>query len=642
VDNSGQLNSRWYSGSGIYRSVFLAVAEPVHVAQWGTWVTTPSVDSHAATVKVRTTVDNESDSAVEAVLKYRVLAPGAGEAAKGEAKCHVPAWSKAEATAELEVASPKLWSTGNPSLYTLETELLAGGKAVDADSTVFGIRTIEFSAEKGFLLNGVPTKIRGGCVHHDNGIMGAAAFERSEERKVETLKAAGHNGVRTAHNPPSTAFLDACDRHGMLVMDEAFDCWREGKNHHDYHCWFDDWWKRDVDSMVLRDRNHPSVIMWSVGNELCERALPEGHRIAGTIAHHIRSLDPTRAISGGINGDKDWRNLDGLFAHLDVGGYNYQYSQYLNDHKLFPNRVIVGTESAPKEAFDNWVLIDDNPHLIGDFVWTSLDYLGESGIGRVHYDGDKAPFLPDFPWHQANCGDLDLACFRRPQSYYRSILWHHGEKLYIAVNDPIPEGKIPTVSYWGWPEVWPNWNRAGSEGKSFAVDVYSACEEVELFLNDKSLGRKPSGKAERRTASFAVPYEAGTLKAVGYDGGKKVADTEVRTTGPSVRLKLSPEKSVIKADRGSLLFVTAEVLDQDGLLVPDASDNLVFTVKGEAELAAVGTGNPTTTEPYRGNQRRAHRGRVLVALRSTGKPGEIRLRASADGLDGAEAIVRAA
>jgi beta-galactosidase len=649
VDNDCQLNSRWYSGSGIYRHVWLMVAEPVHVGHWGVYVTTPEVAAEMATVRVRTAVENESEAASEAIVRSRVVAPDGTSVGEVEAQAAIDAGGQCETSQDVQVANPQLWSPDTPHLYRLETEVSVGGEVVDTATTVFGIRTLHFDAETGFLLNGHPVKLKGGCVHHDNGVMGAASYDRAEERKVELHKASGYNAIRCAHNPPATAFLDACDRLGMLVMDEAFDCWRDGKNFYDYHVSFDDWWQRDLASMLYRDRNHPSIVMWSIGNELVERGRPEGARIARQLADYVRAVDPTRPVTAAINGfgfpawdDATWSRTDGIFMALDVGGYNYRWQRYRPDHEQHPARMMVGTESTPGEAFDNWMSVLELDHVLGDFVWTSLDYLGEAGIGRVRFEEDPPAFLGEYPWHQANCGDLDLCGFKRPQSYYRDILWQTGDKLYIAIHPPAPEGKTPTVTYWGWPDVWPSWTWPGREGQTFKVDVYSACEKVELFLNDKSLGVQPTTRQEKFIATFEVPYEPGALKAVGYTGEQSAAEYQIKTVGAPTQIRLTPDRGTIKAEAGDLCYVTAEVVDQDGLVHPNADHELFFTVQGEGEIAAVGSSNPVSTERYRGNQRRAHRGRCLVVVKSLGEPGTVRLRAQADGLDEAEILIQVA
>ena len=646
VDNACQLNSRWYSGSGIYRHVWLMVAAPVHIAHWGVAVTTPEVSETSATVQVETAVDNETEATQSVTVHTHVVSCADVVLRSVSTTISIESNSSDLCQQTVEISEPQLWSPDSPSLYHLDTEISLNDVVVDTSSTPFGIRRLFFNAEKGFLLNGMETKLRGGCVHHDNGMMGSASYRRSEERKVEVLKASGYNAVRCAHNPPSPAFLDACDRLGMLVIDEAFDCWRQGKNPYDYHMVFDDWWQRDIDSTVKRDRNHPCIIMWSIGNEVLERdGRSGGAETARALANHIREIDPTHPVTAAINGTHGawpWERTDAVFQALDVGGYNYQAAQYRSDHERHPDRIMYGAESTPREALEHWEAVQELPYVIGDFVWTSLDYLGEAGIGRVHFEGKTAPFLGDYPWHQANCGDLDLCGFKRPQSYYRDILWRRGSNggsvggVYIAVHDPIPEGKEPTITYWGWPLVRPSWTWPGHEGQTFSVDVYSACEEVEMLLNGRSLGKQPTEREQRYTATFEVPYTPGVLRAIGYDAGERVATWELQTVGAPASIRLTPDRDILQATGDDLSFITVEVVDARGRIHPNADHEICFTVQGQGVIAAVGSGNPVSEEPYRGNQRSAYEGRCLVAAKTTGTPGTITLRAQADGLDPAE------
>jgi beta-galactosidase len=652
VDNTHQRNSRWYSGSGIYRPAWLLVADPIHISPWGVYVTTPQVSSDSAQVRVLTSIENLRETTEEAVVRTKIINPEGKALAVGESSIHMNQGNTEECIQVMQVENPSLWSTEQPVMYRLHSEVVVKGQVVDTLETAFGIRSLEFSAERGFLLNGHPTLMRGGCVHHDNGILGAASYARSEERKVEVHKANGYNAIRCAHNPPSPAFLEACDRLGMLVIDEAFDCWREGKNLGDYHVAFDDWWQRDIESMVLRDRNHPCVVVWSIGNELIERMKPEGAQIARMLAEYIRSLDPTRPITAAINGAfqasgayKDppsWKNSEEIFRVLDIGGYNYQQKQYADDSKQFPQRIIFGTESTAREALEHWMDVKGMPNVIGDFVWTSLDYLGEAGIGRVTWEGEPFEFLGRYPWHQANCGDLDLCGFKRPQSYYRDILWERGEKLYIAVHDPTPEGKVPVPTYWGWPEVWHNWNWPGNEGQEFTVDVYSACEEVELFLNGHSLGKQPTNLETRFTASFKVPYEPGELKAVGQRQGKPAAECTLQTVGEPASIRLSPDRETLKAAYGDLCFIKVEIVDVNGRVHPSASNEVFFTLQGPGVITAVGSSNPVSKEKYVGNQRKAHRGTCMAVVKTLDEAGTITLHAQADGLPPAEITIKAA
>ncbi|MGC9467542.1 MAG: sugar-binding domain-containing protein [Anaerolineae bacterium] len=644
VDNDCQLNSRWYSGSGIYRHVWVYVANPVHVGHWGVYVTTPSVSEDVADVSVGTTLVNEGDTEKPVLARSHVVAPEGAILASDEAVLRLEASTQSVVHQRLEVAMPRLWSPAAPHLYSLITEIVVDDEVVDTTTTPFGIRSIAFDAKKGFLLNGQEMKLRGGCVHHDDGVMGATSYDRAEERKVERLKANGYNAIRCAHNPPAPAFLDACDRLGMLVIDEAFDCWREGKNPYDYHVAFADWWQRDLDSMLLRDRNHPSIIMWSIGNEVHERnGRSDGATIAQQLANRIREVDPTRPVTAAVNGGHDrwpWSDTDAIFSALDVGGYNYQEKQYRPDHDRHPDRIMYGSESTAGEALEHWEAVEELPYVIGDFVWTSLDYLGEAGIGRVYYEDEGRTFLGDYPWHQANCGDLDLCGFKRPQSFYRDILWGTGNQLYIAVHAPHPEGKEPVISYWGWPLVSADWTWPGHEGETFQVDVYSAFEQVELYLNDRSLGKKPAGRDKRFIATFDVPYEPGSLTAIAYEGDQRVAKWEVHTVDEAVGIRLTPDHEELAAEPGSLSFVTVEVVDELGRRHPKADHEIFFTVQGEGTIAAVGNGDPLSEERYRGNQRSAYEGRCLVVVKSNGTPGEITLRAQADGLEAAQSTIQ--
>ncbi len=644
VENSAQTNSRWYSGSGIYRPVWLYVAGPIHVAHWGIGITTPEVSQERALIRAEVHLENDSETMCTAVLGTSVLDPGGLVVAKGTREVTIEPGRTAAVVEEFVIANPQRWSPETPRLYELQATVRQGEQVVDVESAQFGIRSLRWSAERGFLLNDEPILLRGGCVHHDNGVLGAASYPQSEARKVAQLKASGFNAVRCAHNPPAPAFLDACDRLGMLVIDEAFDCWREGKTPFDYHMVFDDWWARDIESMVLRDRNHPSIVMWSIGNEVTERdGRSGGAQIARMLADAVRKLDPSRPITSAICGVWDelrtWEDTDVVFAALDIGGYNYQWERYESDHARHPERLMVGTESFPLEALENWMQVEQHSWVIGDFVWTALDYLGESGIGRQHTEGEKGNFLGEFPWHQAYCGDLDLCYFKRPQSYFRDQVWGVGDPLYIAVHYPVPEGKTPTVTRWGWPDVDASWTWPGHEGETFKVDVYSRCERVELFLNERSLGVKPTTRAEKLTASFEVPYEPGTLRAVGYVDDKVVAEKTLETTGSPYGVRLTLEQPALSTAPADLWFVQVEVVDAEGHMVPYADDEVFFTVKGPGTIAAVGSANPATLERYRGNQRRVFRGRCLVVVKSSGDAGEITLRAQADGLEDATLVI---
>jgi len=408
VKNEGE-NSRWYSGSGIYRHVWLHTLNPIHITHWGTYITTSKVTKARANVNVINKVKNETNLTATVKIVNRVISPNGIEISRSESKQSLDHEDSFEFNNDMEVESPDLWSIETPALYAVRSDIYQNEELKDTRVTKFGIRTISFDVTNGFQLNGKTLKLKGGCLHHDNGPLGAKAFDRSEERRVELLKASGYNAVRTAHNPPSPAFLDACDRLGMLVIDEVFDMWSDAKNPDDYHMYFDQWWQKDVESMVLRDRNHPSIIMWSIGNEIPSMHNPEVVKVSQMLGDFIRDLDPTRPVTAAVNNLRP--DKDSYFATLDVAGYNYaaggdhnKKNLYAQDHIRLPNRIMYGAESYPLEAFGSWMDVLDNSYVIGDFVWTAFDYIGEASIGWRGYM-QEANF---YPWNLAFCGDIDI------------------------------------------------------------------------------------------------------------------------------------------------------------------------------------------------------------------------------------------
>ena len=635
VRNEGE-NSRWYSGSGIYRHVWLKVTDPVHLAHWGTFVTTPEVTPAAARVNIKTKVENATGKDVNAKLLIRILDPSGKEVARAEEKRSVGKNASTEIEQQAAINAPALWSVDAPKLYKVITEIKTENGDLDHTETTFGIRTISFDATDGFRLNGQPLKIKGGCVHHDNGPLGARAYDRAEERRVELLKAAGYNAIRSAHNPPSPAFLDACDRLGMLVIDEAFDMWNEPKNPADYHLFFRDWWQRDVESMVLRDRNHPSVFLWSIGNEIPERGRPEGVATAKEMVPFLKKLDPTRAVTAAVNSLQP--DKDPYFATLDVAGYNYAYGGDHNtkslhevDHARVPQRVILGTESYPLEAFGAWMEVVDHPYVIGDFVWTAFDYIGEASIGwRGYYQ-----YANFYPWNLAYCGDIDICGWKRPQSFYRDALWKENQlSLFVQPPRPsfAPNPARESWSKWHWDDVVADWNWKGHEGKPLQVQVYSSCDEVALFLNGKSLGRKPASRSTKFIASFAVPYQAGTLKAIGYKDGKEVKTAELSTASQPVRLALTADRTTLHANNQDLGYITVELLDAKGRRHPKAENAVQFTISGPATIVGVGNANPVSLESYQQPKRKAWQGRCLAVVKAGSQKGTITVKARAEGL----------
>jgi beta-galactosidase len=627
VSNQGR-NSRWYSGSGIYRHVWLKVTAPIHIAQWSPTITTPKVEFDGATVSVRTTIDNETDQPADLSMGVSILDSRGATVAAGEASAHIGTQGSLVFDQTLRIDQPSLWSTESPYLYRAISELRQEEKVVDRVETPFGIRSLRFDPERGFFLNGERVLLKGGCLHDNNGALGAAAYDRAEQRRVELLKAAGFNALR-GHNPPSPAFLEACDRLGMMVLEEAFDQWQVAKRPDDYHQYFDAWWERDLTEMIERDRNHPSVILWSIGNQIPERASERGARTARRLAAHVRSLDSTRPVTANVNRTALWPSLDPFFAALDVAGYSYGRAHYVEDHRRLPDRVILATETNPRDAFDYWMNVVDHDFVIGDFVWTAFDYMGEAGLGWLSYGH---PASEVFPWTQAYSGDLDISGFRRPQSYYRDVLWNHDSKISAFVHRPEPSFEGENDSPWGWDDVTPSWTWPGHEGQPLQVDVYSACERVRLILNGKDLGVRPTSRETRFRATWQVPYEPGALTAVGYNRNSEVAHWSLHTAGEPRGLRLTADRPVIKADGQDLSYVTVEVIDADGLRHPEAQELIRFTVEGEGTLAAVGSSRPNSLESFQRPERTTFEGRCLVILKSGDKPGAIKLTARADGL----------
>jgi len=636
VDNSKHVNSRWYSGSGIYRHVWMVVTDPVHVVNWGVKVATPEVSSKSATVQIKTLVKNETGASRDIILRTRIQAANARDIAGHQVSVKLSPNSEKEVVQTVRVSDPLLWTPETPHLYIAQAEVLNGNKVIDRTRTNFGIRSLNFTSADGLRLNGRTVKINGGCVHHDNGCLGAAAFDRAEERKIELLKAAGFNAVRTSHNPPSEAFLDACDRLGLLVIDEAFDCWRVGKNKFDYAAYFDQWWKRDLETMVLRDKNHPSIIMWSIGNEIVERGTPEAVRTAKMLAGAIKIIDSTRPVTSAVveNG-KDWTVMDPLLAVHDVAGYNYHLNSAPSDHQRAPERIILQTESYPKDAFANWKLVHDNNYVIGDCVWTAMDYLGESGIGRWYYSGEVPGEHWEhefFPWHGAYCGDIDLIGWRKPISHYRNLLHNNTEKLYMAVREPEPEPLEIKETWWSvWP-TWESWTWPGLEGKNIQVEVYSKYPRVRLYLNERLIGEKPTTEEQGYKATFPVPYSRGVLKAVGVDNGREEGFSMLQTSGDAAKIKLTADEKEMAASGQGLIYVTVEITDTDGIFQPNAANRLHFKIDGPGVIAGVDNADLKDTDKYAADSRKAWHGRALVVIRSTHSAGDIKLTVSSPGL----------
>jgi beta-galactosidase len=651
VRNDG-VNSRWYSGSGIYRHVWLTTVNPTHIETWGTYITTPRVSESTANVAIQTDI-RRTPGIAPLTLLTELYAPSGKLAGTGRQKLLTTSDSTQRVKQTISVAMPQLWSLEKPQLYHATVKIMQGDKVIDETTTPFGIRTIHFDTQTGFTLNGQPIKLHGGCIHHDNGPLDSAAIDRAEERKIELLKQQGYNAIRLSHNPPSPQLLDACDRLGILVIDEAFDMWEEKKTPQDYHLDFDQWSQKDLQSMVLRDRNHPSIIMWSIGNEIPEVVDSSGYAIGKRLASTVRSLDPTRPVTMAIplfalmgKKGKTWDSTAPSFANLDVGGYNYASSKYESDHEKYPERIMFASEYFPTKGIDNWLKVEELPYVIGTFSWTAMDYLGEAGIGapRILKADDKSGggsnlFLgPSWPIFNSYTGELDLIGDKKVNSYYLDVVWKRSP-VEMLVHAPIPDGYKEVDFFYNFPIQLKSWSFPGMEGKKMQVFVYSRSQKVTLELNGKQIGEQTI-RPGSITASFDVPYTPGTLIAKSYSDGKQTGADTLNTVGKPFALRLKADRKIIKASRNDLCYVKVEVVDAKGNVVPYADDLLIkYQVTGVGEIAGVGNGNPADMSSFQKPEKKVFHGRGLVIIRPEGKAGKVKLKAETTGLKGAQTMI---
>jgi len=669
--NNPKDSSRWYPGGGIYRHVWLTKTFPVHVSQWGTSITTPVIGPGEARVVVKNTVENQSAAGVDLVVETKIYELDTNDVKQGEAvaarsgQLQLAAGAAGTSSVELLVAHPKLWDVAQPNRYVAVTTLTQAGKTWDVVENNFGIRTAEFTKTAGFLLNGKRVPINGVCDHADLGALGSVVNTRGLQRQLEILRGMGGNAIRTSHNPPAPELLDLCDRMGFVVMDEAFDAWKEHKKPNDYASIFADWHEADVRAYVRRDRNHPCVVLWSIGNEIPEQAHSKTFYIAEDLAAAVRREDTTRPITAACNHQEAGYN--GFQNIVDVFGYNYKPFEYGRFREANPEIPLFGSETASTissrgeyffpvsndkskglsdfqmSSYDlyapRWATTPDaefkgqdaNPFVAGEFVWTGFDYLGEptpynsdlSNLNNYSNPEDQARAEKELaaigkirtPSRSSYFGIVDLAGFPKDRYYLYQAHW----------RPDFPMAHI--LPHWNWP---------GREGQVTPVHVYTSGDEAELFLNGKSLGRKTKGQFEYRLRWDDVAYTPGELKVVAYKNGKKWATDVMQTTGPAAKLTLAADRAAIQADGKDLSYVTVTVADKKGRLVPRSKNHLKFDLAGPGEIVAVDNGDATSFEPFQAKERNAYNGLALVIVRAT-QPGKITLTAQADGLK-AEAV----
>lgn len=662
VDNSKQPNSRWYSGSGIFRNVWLETTDKLHVDLWGTYITTPKTSSESATINLETTVKNRYATAKDALVITTIYSNGKKITTVNQ-KISINANATQTIKQEATVNNPILWTVEKPELYTAVTEISLDGKIVEEYKTNFGIRSFKFDLNKGFILNGKQVKIKGVCLHHDLGPLGSAINTRAIERQLQIMKDMGVNGIRTSHNPPAPELLDLCDKMGFIVMDEAFDMWKKAKTKYDYSLDWDQWHVKDLEDQILRDRNHPSIFMWSIGNEIPEQWSDEGVVIAKELAAIVKKLDTTRLVTAAMNPavnmdidavtlqfekSKTYFNKLATSGALDIIGYNYAHQTFEHHQKNFPNVPFIATETTSAletrgyydavsdvikkwpvrwdlkftdgnpgntvSAYDQvqapwgstheatWKVMKKHDFLAGMYIWTGFDYIGE-------------PTPYEWPSISSYFGIVDLAGFPKDVYYMYQSEWTNKTVLHL----------------------FPHWNWTAGQN----VDVwayYNNADEVELFLNGKSLGTKKK-EADDLHIMWRVPFQAGTLKAVSRKNGKTVLEKEIKTAGAPATLKLSADRKTIKADGNDLSFVTVDITDANGLLSPNANNEIQFSLKGNGKIVGVCSGDPVSHESYKGDKHTALNGKCLVVIQAGEKAEKLELTASASGLKSSTTII---
>lgn len=676
---SHENGSRWYPGAGIYRDVWLYEGDLTHVEPEGVRLTTERVED-CAVIRTEIRIKNSAPEARKLRVCARLVKDGQTAAA-----CEsVVSMLSGEGTAvqmRLYADEPKLWSPEHPELYTWQVDLLEGDALLDSAEGSFGIRTLTLDARRGLRINGVETKLRGACIHHDNGVIGATTLPDAEEFRLGKLKEAGFNAIRSAHHPAGKALLDTCDRLGILVMDEATDIWEAPKNSADYFFDFVDEWPKTLERMAAKDYNHPSVILYSLGNEIGEIGRRNGGRRSREMANHLHALDPTRFVTGAISGflamsdrigemvdtmeqaEKEikqkasqgsealnaamskmsqarldaFSTSDGLSETMeeaacawDVAGYNYLTARHEFEHIRHPERPVVGSETYPPEIARLWDIVTRNAHVIGDFTWTGYDYLGEAGIASYHYtpDRNEQGWYPD---RLAYSGDININGFRRPVSYLREIAYGLRKEPYIAVERVDRFGQPDNTNDWKYYDVIASWTLPGWEGKPTAVHVLSSSDEVELLQNGVSLGRKPAGKASGYDVAFPVSYTPGELVAIGYTGGVEDGRFVLQTAGAPEKLSVTASRDTICADGRGLCLLTVDLLDSVGIPSCWETRNVTVQVEGAAVLAGLGSADPSCAGSYQQAAWPTYDGRVLAAVRSNGEAGDITVSLSCEG-----------
>ena len=670
---NGVPSGRWYTGGGIYRGVNLMIAEPVHLMPDGVFVKTENVDTGMAELAVCMELANETAAMKTLILKAEIMDANGRVAAEGWMPVTMRKNTQETYKLRLFVKDPALWDAENPNLYSYTVSVLEGETLLDAEPGAFGIRKLQLDPVNGLRVNGRTVKLRGGCIHHDNGVIGTKEFTLAADERVKTLKALGFNAIRSSHYPMSRKLLEACDRYGMYVMDEYSDVWTSCKVAYDYGMHMTEWWEHDVANLVRKDKNHPCVIMYSIGNEIPEIGNKIDSAWGKKLADRIRELDPTRYVVNSMNlmlagmdmlmkmaagsqqetestGEinsmmSNWGEImiqlmqspmlakltEEAAAQVDIVGYNYALPRYEPEGTEYPNRIIVGSETNPPDLDRNWEAVEKLPYVIGDFDWTAWDYLGETGIGGYAYgencDNPMGAMYSPYPWKAAYCGDVNLIGDRRPITYWREMIWGFRTAPYIAVQPPMHYGEKKHGSQWCFSDAIRSWNHKDFVGKGIVVEVYAAADEVELFVNGRSVGRKATGEPRKYTAVFDTVYEPGKVEAVAYKEGKEIGRDILATADSDVKLTAAVKTTAgyLPADGSDIAYVDVSVVDEEGRLNMDEVLSVAVSVDGPADLIGYGTADPVSEENYYDTEAKTYEGRIRAAVRATGA-GEIAVR----------------
>lgn len=691
VVKNGVPSGRWYTGGGIYRDVNLMIAGRLHLVPDSVQLAAIEVEDDQAIIRAKSTIAYTGIGIREITLCTELMDAEGNVVAADEMSVTVEEHSEQEYQQKMYVPNPNRWDAENPYLYTYRTYIKENDSVIDEETRTFGIRKLQLDTKHGLRVNGKVVKLRGGCIHHDNGIIGTAEFTHSAEARVKKLKETGFNAIRSAHYPMSRKLLEACDKYGMYVMDEYSDVWVSTKVEFDYSTQMTEWWEHDIENLVKKDYNHPCVIMYSIGNEIPEAGNKFDVQWGKKLADKLRSLDDTRyttnslnlllaimndlpklmaqnaAAQAAANTEKDqpqeinsmMNNLGAMMAQfmasdfaaekvkeacaqVDITGYNYAAARYEIDGKLFPNRILVGSETNPPDLDKNWELVEKLPYVIGDFDWTAWDYIGETGIGKINYtDQQSMGFYAPYPCKIAYCGDINILGNRRPISYWRELIWGLRKAPYIAVQLPQHYGEPQSTTQWSMSDAVRSWNWNGYEGKPVKVEVYAAADEVEMLINGQRVERKKVGETKKYITIFDTTYHAGKVEVIAYSDGKECGRDEILTASDEVVIAAKADRTQIPADGSDIAYIDICMQDALGILNPNADKAVSISLDGPGEIMGYGSADPESEENYYDMVAKAYEGKLRAAVRGTGETGKIVVTLSADGLESVKVDVEA-